>query len=112
MSKSKSNQAGELNDGAKKPQSVSPSSKGAKLNTSDTLGSSASQQSQIGFQTTKPLDISNEDGSARLIMAIADKLGNLVFWKRVELVDGREVIALCFDTAKWKTNDKGELVLK
>lgn len=90
-----------------------PSSNGAKgKSTSATLESSVEAKSQIGFQPTKPLELDENTTNAKLVVTFAAKLGALVVWKRLELADGREVIALCFPTNAWGTNEKGELVIR
>ena len=81
--------------------------------TSATSGSSPTQaRNQIGFQPTKPLELDEQSTNAKLVVTFAAKLGALVVWKKLELADGTEVIALCFPTNAWGTNADGELVVK
>lgn len=114
MEKQTSKVRGESSDGVGKQLLVSQSSSVAKAkNTSDMLDNSPTQaRSQIGFQATKPLAEPKETTNARLVVTFATELGELVFWKKLELVDGQEVFALCFPTNSWTTNAQGELVIK
>lgn len=47
---------------------------------------------------------------SRLIQAFAKKLGALVEWRKVELVDGREGYILFFPLANWRVDTTGELI--
>jgi hypothetical protein len=113
VNKSQSKAHGVSSDVEESTLSVSQSSNGAKAkNTSATLENTVEAKSQIGFLPTKPLEEAKETTNARLVVTFADALGELVFWRKVELVDGQEVFALCFPTNAWTTNAKGELVVK
>lgn len=66
------------------------------LDTSDTT---AKAKSQKGSPRTPNLQ--DAPNAARLIQALAAKLGALVEWKKLTLGDGREVYALIFPVGKW-----------
>jgi hypothetical protein len=113
--KSKSKASGESSVGAEKQRSATPSTSAARLpSTLATLESSQNPPSQIGFQPTPALgEIDDLTASLQVLTAFASKLGALVLWKRLELADGREVIALCFPLDKWEVTPNGSLgVLK
>jgi hypothetical protein len=110
---SKSKATGELNGVEEKQRLAMQSSSEEKTKiTLATLESSQSPKNQIGFQPTKPLELDEETTNAKLVVTFAAKLGALVVWKKLELADGTEVIALCFPTNSWTTNATGELVTK
>lgn len=113
MNKQQSKAHGAQSDVDEKTQSVLLSSSEAKTkNISDTLENSAGAKSQVGFQPTKALREPEETTNARLVVTFAAKLGALVTWRKIELVDGSVVFALCFPTNAWTTNAEGELVAK
>lgn len=112
MDRSKSEARGAQKDVEEKTPLESLSTKEVKTaNTLDTLESSVSQTSQVGFQPTKALGEPEETTNARLIVTFAAKLGTLVSWHKVETPNG-EVFALYFPLDKWATNAAGELVAK
>lgn len=114
MKQSKSKVSGELSEGEEKTQSGMLSSSGEQgKNISDTLESSATQvRSQVGFQPTKALGEPETTTNARIVVTFANALGALVQWRKIELVDGSVVIALCFPTNVWEISPNNELVVK
>jgi hypothetical protein len=83
-----------------------------KSNVATSESSVTPKQSQMGFLPTKALGEPETTTNARLVVTFAEKLGALVTWKKLELADGTEVIALCFPTNAWTTNAANELVVK
>jgi len=75
--------------------------------TSVTSASSPSPKNQIGFQPTQALDIDPNTALAKTLVTLAGNLGELVFWRNIELSDGQRVIALCFPVTSW-TPDKDD----
>jgi hypothetical protein len=56
-------------------------------------------------------NLQDAPNAARLIQALAAKLGNLVEWKKLTLGNGHEVYALCFPVRKWHVDpDSKELL--
>ena len=111
--KSESKAIGESNAEAEKQLSDMPSSSEEKLpNILATSANTPDPQSQIGFLPTNPLDIDEETANAKLVVTFAQKLGALVTWRRLELADGQDVIALCFSMDKWTVGNNNELVAK
>jgi hypothetical protein len=75
--------------------------------------SSQSPKSQIGFQATPALgEIDDVTANLQVLTAFASKLGALVFWRRLQLENGQEVIALCFPLGVWDIGPNGSLVVK
>jgi hypothetical protein len=120
MSKrSRSKVTGELSAAGEKQQSATQSSKEESAskqespNTSATSASSQSPQSPTGFRVTQSsVEIDDVSANVQVLTALATKLGALVEWKRLELGDGREVIALCFPLEKWVVDPAGTLAKK
>jgi hypothetical protein len=84
------------------------SSNAGNPSTSATSATTADRKSPKDSQRTPNLaDVTN---ASRLLQALSSKLGALVEWKRLELGDGREVIALVFPLDKWTIDPTGELV--
>lgn len=111
MNKSRSKAPGESSVVEEKtPSDMQSSSEEPRPNISDMSGSSPNQTSQIGFQPTKALgELDKETTNARLVTTFAAELGALVEWRKLTLVDGREVFALCFPVGSWKISPNGEL---
>ena len=66
---------------------------------SDTSATTADPKNPMVSQRTPNLqDVPN---AVRLIQALAAKLKDLVFWKKLMLRDGQVVYALCFPVRKW-----------
>lgn len=108
---SKSTPSGGLNAATTETPQVSPSSGEGRR--PDTSGMSVTtpdpKTNQKGSQPTVNLqDVGN---NVRLLQALAAGLKDNVFWRKLELKDGQEVIALCFPTSKWQVDQK-ELKLK
>jgi len=105
----------DLNGGSKKdvtapPQDMLSTNEANKKSTSATLGETAQPKTNSQRSNNSALD--GPEALGNMIIAFGAKLGVLVFWKKLELIDGREVYALCFPTTKWKTGEKGELIPK
>ena len=114
--KSKSKATGALNaEEEKQPLAMQSSSeastrKQANQTISDMSENSPSQRSPLGFQPTQALgEIDETTANVQVLLAFADKLGGLIFWKKLELADGQEVFALCFPLSKWSVNSSGGL---
>ena len=71
---------------------VNPSTSGTSATTVDPKSRKDSQR------TPNLADVTN---ASRLLQALSTKLGALVEWKKLELADGREAIALVFPLDKW-----------
>lgn len=56
------------------------------------------------FQATPNSQTPPNLAHSRIVQAFAAKLGTLVFWRKVQLGDGQEVIALCFPTLLWEVD--------
>jgi hypothetical protein len=112
--KSKSKVNGGLSAGAEKQQSATQSTNEVRLpSTSATLESTQDPKSQIGFQPTQALgEIDDVSANTQVLTAFASKLGALIAWRRLQLVDGQEVIALCFPLGVWEISPNGGLVIK
>jgi hypothetical protein len=117
--KSKSEVTGELSVEEGKQPSAMPSSEEASTlkpenqSISDMSVSSPNQPNPIGFRRT-PASREVDDATANLqiLLAFADKLAGMVFWKKLELADKQVVIALCFPMSNWSVNEEGQLVAK
>lgn len=94
---------------------VSPSSGAASTrrpespNTSATSATTAEAKSPKGSQRTPNLQ--DAPNAARLIQALAAKLGVLVEWKKLTLGDGREAYALIFPVGKWYVDPESKELL-
>lgn len=97
--KHKSNQAGGLNEGMIVLQQGMLSSRGANLSTLATLDLTAPPKQ--AFQATPNSLVNPHLTHVKIISAFAAKLGTLVEWRKVTLVDGREGYALFFDQKNW-----------
>lgn len=102
---SKSNHSGESKDETTETPQASQSSNGGRSSISDTLGITAQPNQDFPPMPNSP-DLKTNDAveKSRIIQALANALGELVFWKRVELADGEEVFALCFPVRKWEVD--------
>lgn len=98
---SQSNHNGESNEGTTGTPQGSQSSNAAKLSISDTLDITAHPNQDYPPMPNSPSPNSAALEKSRIIQALAGALGELVFWKKVELADGQEVFALCFPVRKW-----------
>jgi hypothetical protein len=96
---SKSNQHGVLKEGTTGIRPGSLSTNAANPSTLGTSDTTAKAKSPKDSQLMNNLQ--DNPNAARLIMALAAKLGTLVEWKRLKLGDGREVYALVFPVGKW-----------
>lgn len=95
----KSTPSGELKDETTGTPLASRSTNAENPSISDTLGTTANPKSPKDSQHTPNLqDVPN---AVRLIQALAAKLKDLVFWKKLILRDGQVVYALCFPVRKW-----------
>jgi hypothetical protein len=114
VKKSRSKASGESSVVAEKQRLVTPSTDEAHLpSTSAMLESSPSPKSQIGFRPTQALgEIDDITANLQVLTAFASKLGALVFWRRLQLNDGQEVIALCFPLEAWAISPNGTLSVK
>lgn len=102
---SKSNHNGELSDGTTETPQASQSSSAASPSISDMSGITALQNQDFPPMPNSPsLKTSDAVEKSRIIQALANALGELVFWKKVELADGQEVYALCFPVRKWEVD--------
>jgi hypothetical protein len=112
--KSKSKVNGGSSVVAEKPRSATQSTDEAHLpSTSAMSESSQDPKSRIGFQPTQALgEIDDITANLQILTAFASKLGALVFWRRLQLENGQEVIALCFPGDKWEVSSSGALVAK
>lgn len=90
------------------PQDLQSSS-AANLSTSDTSGTTRKAKSQTDSQRTPNLQ--DAPNAARLIQALAAKLGELVEWKKLTLGDGQEVYALVFPVRKWHVDPTSKELL-
>lgn len=99
---SKLNHNGESKDGMTETPQASQSTNAANPSISDTLGITARQNQDTPPMPNSP-DLKTSDAveKSRIIQALANALGELVFWKKIELADGQEVYALCFPVMKW-----------
>lgn len=59
------------------------------------------RQSKDSPATEKPLGVGHNANYANLISALADKLGDLIEWRKITLKDGRSGWALFFSSDKW-----------
>jgi len=116
--KSKSKVTGESSGEAERLQLGTQSSKEASTdkqadqNTLATSANTPDPASLMIFQPTMPLEVDETTANAKLIATFASNLGALVFWKRLELANGQDVIALCFPMDKWLVSSANELVMK
>lgn len=97
---SKSNRNGASKKETTGTRRGSQSTNAASLSTSGTSDTTAKAKNPTGSQAT--LNLQEIPNAARLILALAAKLGTLVEWKRLTLGDGREVYALTFPIDKWE----------
>lgn len=105
-----STQSGDLSGETTETLPASPSSSEGNPSTSDTLATTQSQKtSPKGSQRTPNLQ--DAPNAARLIQALAAKLGNLVEWKKLTLGDGREAYALIFPVGKWHVDPESKELL-
>lgn len=96
---SKSTPSGVSNDETTEIRPVSQSSNEESRSISDTSVTTPKETNQTDSQRTP--NLRDAPNAARLIQALAGKLGNLVEWKKLKLGDGREVYALIFPVGKW-----------
>jgi hypothetical protein len=110
MSKSSnSTPDGESKDGTTETLQASQSTNAASPSTSDTSATTAAAQSPKASQRT--VNLQDLNNAARLLQALAGKLGKLVEWKKLTLGDGREVYALCFPVGKWHVDPESKELL-
>lgn len=102
-------QSGELNEGTTGAPQASPSTNAASPSTSGTSDTTVKAASPKGSQRTP--NFQDAPNAARLIQALAGKLGKLVEWKKLTLGDGREVYALCFPVGKWQVDPESKELL-
>lgn len=74
--------------------------------TSDTTAKEASP-----MDSQRIPNLQDAPNAARLIQALGAKLGKLVEWKRLKLIDGRVVYALVFPTDKWEVDPTSKELL-
>ena len=101
-------------EAGKQPLAMLSSSEEPLSNILGMLGRDQIQEAnQIGFQPTPALvEIDETTANVQVLTAFAVKLAKLVEWRRLELADGREVIALCFPLGVWQISPNGTLVLQ
>lgn len=112
--RSKSKVSGESNAGDAKQLLATQSTDEVHLpGTSVTSENSQNPKSRIGFQPTPALgEIDDVTANLQVLTAFASKLGASVFWRRLLLENGQEVIALCFPLGIWNITPNGNLVIK
>jgi hypothetical protein len=98
----KSNQLGELSAAMTATPQALQSTNAGSPSTLDTSVTTAKAKSPKDSQHTPNLQ--DAPNATRLILALAAKLGTLVEWKKLTLVDGREVYALVFPVSKWQVD--------
>lgn len=102
-------QSGDLKEETTETLPASPSSSEGSQSTSGTSATTAEAPSPKDSQRTP--NLKDAPNAARLIQALAAKLGKLVEWKKLKLGDGREVYALIFPVGKWQVDpDTKELL--
>jgi len=108
--KSNSTPHGGLNEGMTERRPASQSTNAESPSMSGTLATTPSPK-KASQRTVNLQDIPN---AVRLIQALAagKALGKFVFWKKLALGNGEEVIALCFPVRNWEVSSGGELKLK
>jgi hypothetical protein len=94
-----STQNGDLKEETTETLPASQSSSVESPSTLDTSDTTAKETSPKVSQRTPNLQ--DAPNAARLIQALAAKLGKLVEWKKLSLKDGRKVYALVFPVDKW-----------
>ncbi len=111
MSKtSNSTQNGGSNEEMTATLQVSQSSSEGSLSTSATSVTTQSPKTSPKASQPTP-NLMDAPNAARLIQALAAKLGSLVEWKKLTLGNGHEVYALCFPVRKWQVDpDSKELL--
>lgn len=106
---SSSTQSGELKEETTETLPASQSSNAASPSTSDTSATTAEAKSPKDSQRTP--NLKDAPNAARLIQALAAKLGKLVEWKKLTLGDGREAYALIFPVGKWHVDPETKELL-
>ena len=101
------NLTGELKEEMTETLQALQSSSGESPSILDTSDTTVKAKSPADSQRMTNLqDVPN---AARLIQALAAKLGKLVEWKKLTLGDGREVYALIFPVGKWDVDSDNKL---
>jgi hypothetical protein len=98
----KSNQSGVLKEETTAIPQALPSTNAVNLSTSDTSDTTVKARNLKDSQLTPNLQ--DAPNAARLIQALAGKLGDLVEWKKLTLGNGVQVYALVFPVRKWKVD--------
>lgn len=104
-----STQDGESKEETIETPQVSQSSNEENQSTSGTSDTTAKAKSPKDSQRTPNLQ--DAPNAARLIQALASKLGKLVEWKRIKLGDGQEAYALIFPVRKWHVDPESKELL-
>jgi hypothetical protein len=94
--------SGESKDATTENLPASQSSSVESPSTSATSATTAKETSPTVSQRTPNLQ--DAPNAARLIQALAAKLGTLVEWKKLSLKDGRKVYALVFPVDLWEVD--------
>lgn len=114
MSKaSKSNHGGASSAGTTESQLGLQSTNAGNRSTLGTLGKTHAVGSRTGSQAIPNSQIQtvpNAAESAQIVVAFANKLGNMVEWKLLTLHGGRVVWALVFPQDTWKLDETGALI--
>jgi hypothetical protein len=88
---------------------ASQSSNEVSPSTLDTSATTPKAKNLKGSQAMPNLQ--DAPNAARLIQALAGKLGSLVEWKKLTLGNGHEVYALCFPIRKWQVDPESKELL-
>jgi len=107
--KSESSPNGELKKETTAPPQALQSSGVGQLSILDMSDSTV--PTSPSFQATGNLQEESPNATnAHLVQAFAAKLGALVEWHRIELGDGREMLALCFPLGNWEVSEHDSII--